>query len=66
MLPVNLQLCNVFLVLSQPYDILKQQKKNMKKELDIRDIDVRIKVGVIYNDFQSRFPELYGFLIELA
>jgi hypothetical protein len=28
--------------------------------LDIRDIDVRIKIAVIYNDFQSRFPNLYG------
>jgi hypothetical protein len=42
-LPVNLQLNNIFLVLSQPYDIFKKQKKDMKKELDIRDIDIRIK-----------------------
>jgi hypothetical protein len=32
----------------------------MKKELYIRDIDVRIKLAVIYNDFRSRFPNLYG------
>jgi hypothetical protein len=60
MLPINLQLDNIFLVFSQAYDKLKQQKKDMKKDLDIRDIDVRIKLTVIYNDFRSIFPDLCG------
>jgi hypothetical protein len=42
MLPINPQLDNIFLVLNQAYDILKQQNKDMNKELDIRDIDIRI------------------------
>jgi hypothetical protein len=31
----------------------------MKKELDKRDIEVRIKFAVIYNDFRSQHPDLY-------
>jgi hypothetical protein len=60
MILINLQLPEIFLVLDQVYNILKQQKQDMKKVLDIRDIDVRIKMAVIYNEFRSRFPDLFG------
>jgi hypothetical protein len=50
---IKLQLDNFFLVLNQAYNTLNQQKEDMGKLLDIRDIDVRIKIGVIYNYFRS-------------
>jgi hypothetical protein len=51
MFPVNLEVHDIFLGLDQSYNILKQQKKDMKKVLDIRDIDVRIKTAIMYNEF---------------
>jgi hypothetical protein len=52
----NPQLINIFVVLDQSSKIIKQQKEDMGKELNIRDIDVWIKLAIIYNNFQSRFP----------
>jgi hypothetical protein len=31
----------------------------MKKELEIKDIDVKIKIAITYNEFRRRFPDLY-------
>jgi hypothetical protein len=59
MLPVNLEVHDIFLALDKPYNIL-EQKKDMEKDLDIRYIDVKIKLAVIYNEFQNRYPDLYG------
>jgi hypothetical protein len=60
MIDIEPQLDNFFLILNKAYNTLNQQKEDMRKQLDIRDIDVRIKIAIIYNDFRSRFPNLYG------
>jgi hypothetical protein len=46
--------------MEKAYEMTLQQRKDMKKILHCRDIDVRIKSALIYNNFRSRFPDLYG------
>jgi hypothetical protein len=54
---IDPQVDDFLLVLGQAHEMLEQQKKDMGKVLDVTDIAVRIKIGVIYNDFGSRFPK---------
>jgi hypothetical protein len=58
MIPINKAMNDIFLVLSQTVWIMKNVRKHSGEEFNY-NIDRRIKLAVIYNNFRDIFPNLY-------
>jgi hypothetical protein len=57
MIPIYQVVDNIFMVLNQAVDIIYSAKTRLGEECKY-DIDARIKLAVIHNNFRNRFPDL--------
>jgi hypothetical protein len=58
-IPIDQKETSIFTVLNQAIDLITSIK-NRSGENFIMDIDTRIKLAVIYNNFRRRYSHLYG------
>jgi hypothetical protein len=58
-IPIDQDMNNIFTVFNEVIDIMISTKKRWGENFKF-DIDIRIKLTIIYNNFRHRFPDLYG------
>jgi hypothetical protein len=60
MILIDKAMSDIFIVLKNAVNIMIKVKKHSGGRFSYSDIDRRIKLAVIYNNFRHRLPNLYG------